>query len=163
MAHEQGLVAGTSTNGWAQVIMERKDACGDCGASHCCTALESSAKMSVSALNRAEAKKGDLVSVSLSSISIIKSAALFYLIPLAGLISGVVVGANIHQVLSVSETAGALLFGFSGLVLGFIAVRIITGWISTDNRLTPVITDIIRSGLMTPEALLKEGEGGEKP
>lgn len=149
MGHEQGLVTRISHNGWAQVITERRDACGDCGASHCCASLESSGKMSIKALNKAGAKTGDLVTISLHSLTVLKSAALFYLIPLLFLLTGT----RLNEALSMSETGGAITLGFAGLFLGFLIAHFMTRWLSANNQLTPVITEIIRSGMTAPESL----------
>ena len=44
MAQEQGTVTSVRDDGWAQVVTDRKDACGDCGASHCCASFEDDEK-----------------------------------------------------------------------------------------------------------------------
>ena len=69
------------------MVAERKDACDDCGASHCCASFGSNSEMVIKALNRAGAKEGDLVSITLSSGTVLQGAAVLYLIPLAGLMS----------------------------------------------------------------------------
>jgi len=150
MAQEQGFVAGIREDGWAEVVAERKDACDDCGAKHCCVSFGSSSEIVIKALNRAGAKAGDLVSITLSSGTVLKGAAVLYLIPLAGLMSGVLLGASLYQRLAVSETGAAIVFGFAGLFLGFIMTALISRWMSAHNRLTPVITGIIKPGPQTP-------------
>ena len=150
MAQEQGFVTSIREDGWAEVVAERKDACDDCGAKQCCVSFGSSSEMVVNALNRAGAKVGDLVSITLSSGTVLKGAAVLYLIPLAGLMSGVLIGAGLHQRLAVSETGAAIVFGFAGLFLGFILTALISRWMSAHNRLTPVITRIIKPSLQTP-------------
>ena len=87
MAQEQGLAASIREDGWAKVVTERRDACGDCAASHCCASLGSGSEMVTKALNRAGAGVGDLVSISLSSVTVVKGAAILYLIPVVGLMS----------------------------------------------------------------------------
>lgn len=132
------------------MVAERKDACDDCGAKHCCVSFGSSSEMVVKALNRAGAKVGDLVSITLSSGTVLKGAAVLYLIPLAGLMSGVLIGAGLHQRLAVSETGAAIVSGFAGLFLGFILTALISRWMSAHNRLSPVITRIIKASPQTP-------------
>jgi len=150
MAQEQGFVTSIREDGWAEVVAERKDGCDDCGAKQCCVSFGSSSEMVVKALNRAGAKVGDLVSITLSSGTVLKGAAVLYLIPLAGLMSGVVIGAGLHQRLAVSETGAAIVFGFAGLFLGFILTALISRWMSAHNRLSPVITRIIKPSPQTP-------------
>jgi positive regulator of sigma E activity/YHS domain-containing protein len=154
MAQEEGLVASTSEDGWAQVVTERRDACADCGASHCCAALRGSSKMVIKALNRAGAGAGDLVSINLRSGTVIQSAAIFYMIPLLGLISGAVVGTTLNQGLPLKGTASAILFSFIGLALGFLVTALISKRMSAHNRLTPVITRIIKAGLLASESFM---------
>lgn len=150
MAQEQGFVTSIREDGWAEVVAERKDACDDCGAKHCCVSFGSSSEMVVRALNRAGAKVGDLVSITLSSGTVLKGAAVLYLIPLAGLMSGVLIGAGLYQRLAVSETGAAIVFGFAGLFLGFILTAFISRWMSAHNRLSPVIIRIIKPSPQTP-------------
>ena len=150
MAQEQGFVTSIREDGWAEVVAERKDACDDCGAKHCCVSFGSSSEMVVRALNRAGAKVGDLVSITLSSGTVLKGAAVLYLIPLAGLMSGVLIGAGLYQRLAISETGAAIVFGFAGLFLGFIVTALISRWTSAHNRLTRVITRIIKASPQTP-------------
>ncbi len=154
MAQEEGLVASTGDNGWAQVVTDRKGACDECGASHCCASFVSGSKMVIKALNRAGAGVGDLVSIHLKSASVIQSAAVFYFIPILGLIAGAVVGTSLNQRLPIGETASAIVFSFIGLTLGFLITALFSRWMSTRNGLTPVITRIIKTGLQAPGSLM---------
>jgi sigma-E factor negative regulatory protein RseC len=156
MAQEEGLVTSISENGWAQVVADRRDACGDCDASHssCCASLGGSSKMVIKAMNRAGARAGDLVAITLKSGTVIQSAAIFYLIPLVGLIIGAAVGSTSNLGLPFSETAAGILFSFAGLALGFLITAAITRWLAAKQVFTPVITDIIKSGFRPPDALL---------
>lgn len=110
--------------------------------------------MVIKALNRAGAGVGDLVYVNLGSGAVIQSAASFYMIPLLALIAGAVVGTELSQPLSISETAGAILFSFVGLALGFLITALISRRMSSQNKLTPIITRIKRAGAEAPESLM---------
>ncbi|GEM_PF-276001 len=146
MSEEQGIVLRTKQDGWAEVITERKDACGDCGASHCCVAADTGSKMVTKAINKAGATAGDLVSLSLRSGLVVKSAAIIYLIPILGFIGGAIVGAIVHQWIHLSESGAAVLFGFTGLVGGYLLTSAISKWMSRGGKLTPVISRIIVKG-----------------
>jgi positive regulator of sigma E activity/YHS domain-containing protein len=154
MAEEEGLVASISENGWAQVVADRRDACSDCGASGCCASLGGNSKMVVKAMNRAGAGIGDLVSITLKSGTVVQSAALFYLIPLAGLIVGAAVGSTSNLGLPLSETAAGILFSFAGLALGFLITATITRWLAAKQVFTPVITRVLKSGFRPPDSLI---------
>jgi len=56
MAQEQSLVAIIREDGWAQVVTERRDACGDCGPSHCCASFGFSSDMVIKTSNSQKAK-----------------------------------------------------------------------------------------------------------
>lgn len=146
MPEEQGYVTGIREDGWAQVVTDRKDSCDNCGASHCCVSFGSSSEMAIKALNSAGANVGDLVRLNLNSGTLLKGAAVLYVIPLAGLMSGVIAGAELDQWLAIGETASIVLFGLVGLILGFAMTAIISRRMSAKNKLTPIITRIIRQG-----------------
>jgi len=150
MAQEEGLVTGVSDDGLAQVMTDRTEMCGDCGESHCCHPSVSGPKMVITALNSAGASVGDLVLVSLDSAAALKSSAIFCLIPLATLLSGAIAGARLFPRFSMSENDGAIAFGFAGLFLGFFAIVLISRWLSRNKKLNPVITRIMREGLLSP-------------
>lgn len=154
MAMEEGLVVGISDDGQAQVVTQRKSACADCSSSHCCMSLGSSSKMMIKAMNRAGAKAGDLVSITLKSQTLIKSAAIAYMIPFAGLISGVIAGVYLSQRWSISEDSASMILGIVGLLLGVGIASLIYKSVSAGTRLTPVITRIIQQGVKTPQSFM---------
>ena len=109
--------------------------------------------MVIRALNRVGAGAGDLVSISLRSGTLMKSAAIFYMIPVFGLIAGAVFGTFTDQRLPFDETAAAVLFSFLGLALGFLITALISKWLEANEQLTPVITRILKAGLQSRESL----------
>ena len=147
MMHTRGLVTSVNQNGSANVVMDRKNACSGCGSgkvNHCKSCLSGSKIQSI-ALNIKNAKKGDIVSVSLRTSKILQGAAVFYLIPVAMFIVSALTGSYLHEALSVSETSAALFAGFVGLVLGFFIVRWISERMNADHGMTPVISKIVYS------------------
>lgn len=151
MPEEEGLVASTSRDGWAQVVTERGDACANCGASHCCASLGGSSKMVIKALNRANAGAGDLVAISIGSGALIQSAALFYVIPLVGLILGAVAGTTLAPRWSLGGSAAPVLLSFAGLGAGFLITALFTKRLSAREKFTPIITRVVKSGFQAPE------------
>jgi len=146
MAHIKGLVVSIEKDGWAKVVTERKSACNSCGTSHSCHSSLSNSKIVTKVLNIANAREGDLVSINLSLGEVLKGAAIFYLIPVAGLTAGAIMGAGLNVRLAISETSAAISFGFAGLCLGFIITAFISRLMSANNRNTPIITHIIKPG-----------------
>jgi sigma-E factor negative regulatory protein RseC len=146
MAEERGVVESVSNDGWACVVTERRDACSGCGASHCCASFASNSKMSVKALNRAGARRGDEVSLSLSSARVVKTAFILYLIPIFGLMAGALAGPTVAPHIGLTPTGGAILFALGGLALSFAIIVLLSRSSSSRQRLTPIITRVIRAG-----------------
>ncbi len=147
MAQGYGFVTNVRENGWAQVVTDRKDACEHCGASKCCVSFGTKSEMLVMALNKAGAAEGDYVSLTLRSGTLVKAAAVMYLIPVLGLVLGAAVGSGLHTELPIGETTSVITFGFAGLFLGFIITSLISKWMSGNSNLTPVISRIKKQGV----------------
>jgi hypothetical protein len=62
MVRQEAFVAGVSENGWAQVITDKRDACGSCRASFIVAHLSQVSKMLIRVLNRTGARASDVVS-----------------------------------------------------------------------------------------------------
>ena len=144
MAHTIGLVISIKEDGMVQVATERKGACGGCNPAHNCQSCLTNSKMVAAVLNNVGAKKGDLVDISLDSDVVLKGAAVLYLIPVAGLMGGALIGLELNETLAISESAATIAFGFAGLCLGFLIAAFISRWMSANNRLTPKISRIIK-------------------
>ena len=143
---------------WKPIEMMRVLHCGSCRVS-----FGSNSEMTIKAINRAGAGVGDLVSMHLSSGTIMKSAAILYLIPVAGLISGAFMGVDLSERLPISETAAIALLSLLGFILGFIITALISRRMSARRKLSPIITRIIRRGLVasdsSPTPSMKSTEG----
>ena len=150
MAHRNGLVIRTENDGWAQVATERKGACSGCAPGNNCHSCLSNSKIVTKVLNEANAKAGDLVTVSLDSDMILKNAAVLYLFPIVCLVTSSLLGANLSADLAMNETGTAIAFGFAGLLLGFLIAVLISKRMSAGNRLTPIISRIIQPGTAYP-------------
>lgn len=144
MAQKTGRVRSVSRDGWAIVVTDRDDACSNCESAQFCHALADCTRIETRVLNRAKAEVDDRVIISLSSISVFKSALILYILPTVCLVLGAVGGAGLNQQLGIGETGAAILFGFAGLILGFTIARIISKHLSAGNKLIPVITRIIK-------------------
>ena len=144
MAQKKGWVSSVSKDGWAIVITERDDACSNCESAQFCHSLADCSRIETRVLNRANAGVGDRVIISLSSMSVFKSALILYILPTVCLVSGAVGGAGLNEQLGIGETGAAILFGFAGLILGFTIAGFISKHLSAGNKLIPVITRIIK-------------------
>ena len=151
MARTKGKVTGTTADGWARLIIERTGACSGCQTTHKCHSCLSHAKIETRALNRVGAQTGDLVSVSLNTEILLKSAAILYLLPVVGLMAGAFTGPAAGKMLGLSEMSSAILFGFVGLCLGFIFVVLYSRKMSAKNLLAPKIDKVIAPRVESPE------------
>lgn len=156
MAQEEGLIASIDDKGWAEVVTRRRDACGDCGAGHCCTAFTGRSKMLIKALNRVGANKGDLVVIDLASGNVIQSAVILYVIPVLGLIFGAVIGSTLDPGWPFKGTDASTLFTFLGLALGFSLTVLISRHLSKKRQFTPVITRILEAGARGIDSIMAE-------
>ena len=144
MAQKKGRVSRIEKDGWAMVITEKGDACSNCESAQFCHSLANCSRMETRVINRAKARVGDMVSISLSSKSILKSAMILYILPTVSLVAGALGGAGWHSHVGMGETGAAILFGFAGLILGFTTAGLISKHLTAGSKLTPVITRIIK-------------------
>jgi YHS domain-containing protein/positive regulator of sigma E activity len=147
MAQEQGLVSSITNDGWAEVIINRNDAHAEGGKAHCCSAMGSSGRMVSKAVNRAGAHEGDLVSLSIGSGTMVKSAMALYLLPIFGLVAGGIAGLPLGAALNLDTTTAGLVFGFAGLALGFAATVVISRFMADREEFSPEITGVITPAL----------------
>lgn len=75
---ETGTVAAIDKSGYATVEFERKSACGNCGM---CLKTKDEMKVSIRVKNKLDAKIGDRVSVDMSSVIVLRSSFIVYIIP----------------------------------------------------------------------------------
>ena len=92
---------------YSKVKLVRHTACGNCGA---CQLGDEQKDIMLVAKNSAGAKMGDLVEVTMATDSVLSAAFIMYVIPLAGLLIGLLIG---QALFNGSDVYSAL----SGLVL----------------------------------------------
>jgi sigma-E factor negative regulatory protein RseC len=144
MAQKTGRVTAMNKDGWAMVVTERDDACNNCESAQFCHSLVNCTKLETGVLNRANAKVGDRVTISLSSRSVFKSALILYILPTLGFIMGAFSSLEWNRYLGLDETGAAILFGFVGLLIGFAVAVLISKRQAAAGKLIPVITRIIQ-------------------
>ncbi len=130
---------------YAWVETQRKSACGSCPVNKGC-GTNALSKMygdkfsRVKALNRIEAKVGEIVVLGLAEEALVRGSMMMYGVPLLGLIVGGVVGAALAEALALTnvDVLSALL-GIVGLVVGFYIVSLFNRRVAKDERYQPVI------------------------
>lgn len=114
---ETGRVVALQGN-HAEVVVERSEMCNKCGA---CTVL-SSGQMQASALNEVGARIGERVAIELGEGSVLKAAALVYVVPLIAFIAAYLLGAALAGALGASADAVGIPAGIAGLIVAFLVL-----------------------------------------
>ncbi len=99
----------------------------------------------LTARNPIQAQPGDHVEFDLPGHTELSLSVLVWIVPLLGLIAGAVLGANIHQVLSMDRDSATLLGLLAGAAAAFAVVMRIDRKAAGDERLTPVILKVLSS------------------
>ena len=151
MSASEGIVLEVSEEGKAKVLLEASDPCIHCAEEvDVCNCSGGSSKVTIKALNALGASVGDLVSISHKPGALLKSIAIFLLIPAVGLTVGLIIGAILNQRYVVGLSATAIP-AVSGLLLGIAISVLVYRRVSGDIQ--PFISHIIRSGLQVPSSL----------
>jgi sigma-E factor negative regulatory protein RseC len=155
MPLKEGHVVKVSDDGWAEVITARMDACADCLSSRSCHSSCKSVRMTTGVRNDAGAAVGDTVSVYIRSESVLQNAAILYLVPVAFLMTGALIGAFLSQSLELDESVSAGLFALFGIGTGFALIRHFSKRISNQSRRLPRIARIVAKAAEDPSAAKK--------
>lgn len=134
MLEEVGMVTSVDA-GHAYVSAKPSSSCEGCSQKGACHVLGGSGDMIIKAANDARANVGDKVVVAISSRTFFKASALIYLLPVAALIVGGVLGKSAAARLRLNIQAEALsaILGAAFLVISFIAVKFLSGRIGKNE------------------------------
>lgn len=140
MIEECAVVAETG-QGYAWLEIQRRSACGGCRASGGCgtatlAKIWNGTPMRVRALSDLPLRPGDEVIVGMADGVLLRGALLAYLLPLALLFAGAILGQAAFA--SAGEEL-VVLSGALGLGLGFLAVRVLSRRFRNDTRYQPVV------------------------
>ena len=152
MAEHIGIVIKAGSGTYAQVVTDRKGACGGCQSTPGgCRSCLVSAKMESRVANPVRAKAGDLVKIHLSSTNLFTGAAILYLLPILGLLTGAFTGAWVSTVFGLAEIFGSLGGAITGLIVGYTAVITLDRSPSLRRRIMPTITQIMAPNVGIPK------------
>ena len=144
MAEHIGIVIKTESGNYAQVVTERKGACGGCqSTSGGCRSCLASSKMESRVVNPVSAKAGDLVKVHLSSANLFTGAAILYLLPILGLLLGAFTGIWAATAFGLTEIFGSIGGAMIGLGIGYATVIALDRNPNIRRRIMPTITTIV--------------------
>lgn len=144
MAEKKGRITATSPDGWAEVLVERSDACSNCESAQFCHALSDCSKIKTKVINTADARAGDLVVIRLNTGVVLRGAFILYIVPIVVMLLGAVSGYDFSGGLGMNPTFAAMIFAFAGLALGFLIPAFFSRTLSARQKLTPVVTRILK-------------------
>ena len=152
MAELIGIVIKTGAGAYAQVVTDRKSACGGCQSTPGgCRSCLVSAKIESRVANPIGAQAGDLVKLHLSSMNLLTGEAILYLLPILGLLVGAFTGAWLAKVYGLTEIFGSLGGAITGLVVGYTVVITLDRSPSLRRRIMPTITNIVAPNVGIPD------------
>jgi len=152
MADHIGFVIKNDSGKYAQVITNRKSACGGCQSSpHSCGSCLTNSKMESRVANPLGAEPGDLVEVRLSSGNLFAGAAILYLLPILVLMLGAFLGTWASTLFGVTEISGSIGGAVTGLVIGYTAVIGFDRSQRIRRRIMPTITAILTPKVDLPK------------
>lgn len=152
MAEHIGIVVKKESNRYAQVVTDRKGACGGCQSTpHGCRSCLASVKMESRVANPLGAEPGDLVKVYLSSTNLFTGAAILYLLPILGLLLGAFMGVWVSTAYGLTELFGSIGGAAAGLGIGYVAVIGLDRSPRIRRRIMPTITAILTPKVGLPE------------
>ena len=151
MAERIGIVIKKESDRYAQVVTDRKGACGGCQSTpHGCRSCLSNAKMESHVANPVGAEPGDLVKIHLSTENLYLGAAIFYLIPIIGLLMGAFIGAWASAAYGLTGAVAIIGSAAAGLAIGFAVVMVLDRSAGIRRRIMPTITDVLKSNVDLP-------------
>jgi sigma-E factor negative regulatory protein RseC len=148
MVREQGTVEGLK-DGKSMVRIERSSACATCESKASCH-IEAGKELLVEVGNPIGAKEGDRVEVSMPTASVIKISAFVYIVPVAGLIAGAILGGWLTYLFQMGDNASRVIGGALGLGLSLALVIYFDRSVRSRPEYHPKMTRIIRKADGTP-------------
>ena len=151
MAEHIGIVIKTEPDHYAQVLSDRKGACGGCqSTSDGCRSCLASAKIESQVANPVNAHAGDLVKIHLSSTNLLTGAAILYLLPIIGMLIGAFAGVLVSTAFGLTQIIGSIGGAITGLIVGYTAVITLDRSPRIRRRMMPTITTILAHNVGHP-------------
>jgi sigma-E factor negative regulatory protein RseC len=127
--------------GYAWVETQRQTSCGACSVNKGCgtaalAKVLGQRRTRIYVLSQIPLKVGDEVIIGIAEQALLKGSLAVYLVPLLALFAGIAVSKVAFPFQNEPLT---ILFGFLGLIAGFVWLRSFTRRIRADNRFQPLI------------------------
>jgi len=142
MIEEVGIIQKISGD-TAEVLVTKQDDCKGCASNKMCHAFSrGDGKVLVKALNEAHAAVNQRVILSISSESYLLASAVMYLVPIFGLLCGMLLG-HFAPSNSFSPDEMSFFFGLFGLVVTLFCVKIFNLRFENNTSTIPKVTRVL--------------------
>jgi len=118
-------------------------ACKNCASKGSCMSSSSDKKIKFWTENDIDAQEGDIVNYTVAEKGVILGSMFLYILPVVFLIAGAVLGPLVLSFLSVDSDDKAVIGAFSGLVLSFLCIAIISHFTKSSEILRPQLESIV--------------------
>jgi positive regulator of sigma E activity len=149
MAQTIGFVVETDNDGRAAVVAEKGQGCGSCSTVSQCHGGRAARTEKTPAFNPIGAVVGDRVTLTVASGVLLSRLAVLYLVPVFGMLTGAFTGAFLYGGADGTDSGYSIAFGLTGFILGFICAVVISRIWSAARPVTPVITRIINTRMVS--------------
>jgi len=144
--NEEGIVVRADASGtWVKTL--RSDACDSCSSKSTCHSLGGGREMEVSAINSIGARVGDRVVLKMNSAALLKGTFLIYMFPILLLVGGAALGEWTSLAFNRPSPLLSILFGFGGLALGLVLMKMIATRLASRDEYRPRISRVIGRAL----------------
>ena len=150
MITEEGIIKSLKADK-ASVIIKKSRMCESCGHSSSCGATGKTEEFEIEAANPGNADIGDRVVIKIESSPMIKITAVIYLLPVAGLITGIAAGQYIGKKFALDQDLCSIISGLFLFILPFFIIKPFMSRLEKQKRYTPEITGIISGNIETPQ------------
>ena len=141
MSLENGLIKEQKSN-MVLVESEANAACSSCAAKSRCISEAEGQKRYLWIDNTIGAKPGDHVVFEIEGKSVVFSSVLLYLIPAVFLIAGLILGSKYSRILDMEKDMSSAVWGFCGLALSFLFVKIVSDLIKKHKVFVPTLIGV---------------------
>ncbi|MCP4130713.1 MAG: SoxR reducing system RseC family protein [bacterium] len=141
---EQGIII-EEKNSTVLVEAEPQGSCSTCAIKGHCMMGTVDKKRTIWIENTIGAKKGDPVSFRIEARGVVLASSLLYLFPVILLMLGLVSGYLLYDRISMERDLASALFGFAGLILAFIIIKLISGITQKKQMFAPTLVEITKN------------------
>jgi sigma-E factor negative regulatory protein RseC len=135
--NETGLVK-KIVNNKILVECEAVNMCNNCMENERCSISGDSKKRELWIDNAAGVAVGDRILFNIKESGLIYASVLLYVIPIVFLFLGMIIGYKLHSFLNIDAELSSIIFGFSGLIVSFLFIKIYSVFILHKERFKPI-------------------------